>query len=131
MRIVSVIETTATIETCKGVTISFGPIDDDRWDIYESNTGEYVGVLGVDEVGMFVEAAINEAYQRKGIATAVIRYLVEQFERSFYFWTPDGHSHEDSRYLSTQGAALANSLVNAGLAKWIGSDESYSGDEYN
>ena len=71
---------------------------------------------------MVVGAEIKQNYQRKGIVTAVIRYLVEECRREFYFWPPDGHTYDDARHLSIEGAYLANSLVEKGLAHWINVD---------
>lgn len=111
-----------------GVKITFDPSDGDRWEIFEAESAESIGYLEVDDKGMFVGANIQPIYQRKGIATVVVRYLVEHCGREFYFWLPDGQTYDDARHLSVEGAELANSLIEAGLASWI-DNEPYREDE--
>lgn len=105
-----------------GVKITFDSYDCDRLEIFEAESAEPIGYLEVDDRGMFVGANIQSKYQRKGIATVVVRYLVEHCGREFYFWRPDGQTYDDGRHLSVEGAELANSLIQAGLASWIDND---------
>lgn len=111
-----------------GVRITFDPSDGNLWEIFEAESAESIGDLEVDDKGMFVGANIQPTYQRKGIATAIVRYLVEHCGRKFYFWLPDGQTYDDARHLSVEGAELANSLIKAGLASWI-VNEPYGEDE--
>lgn len=74
------------LTTTSGLDIEFDPENsDDSWEIFDANSGARIGRLGVDTDDMFVEADILPAYQRKGVATAIVRYLVSNEGRKFSF----------------------------------------------
>jgi len=77
---------------------------------------------------MFVGADMEPEYQRTGIATQVVRCLVEKYGVEFYFWPSDGQTYADARNLSTEGAEWANFLVKENLATWINNDSYYEED---
>jgi hypothetical protein len=104
--------------TCE-LTVCFDPDQHPEWDIIDKKTGLKIGSLGVDDEGMVLHVEINADYQRRGIATAVFRYLVEECGYEFSFWPPDGLTYDDGRHLSEEGASLANSLVRKNLARWV------------
>ena len=107
------------IKTNRGTRVKIDPDDDLQWEIFEADSRTKIGFLDVDGEGMIVGVEIAKKHQRKGIATAVIKYLVEECGYEFYFWPPDGQTYNDARHLSEEGARLANSLVKMGLARWI------------
>ncbi|KEZ79114.1 hypothetical protein C41B8_00155 [Salinisphaera hydrothermalis C41B8] len=108
-----------TLKAKGGIKIKFDPEEDLDWDIFDAQSNKKIGRIEIDDEQMVVGADISQEYQRKGIATAVIKYLVEECGCEFYFWPPDGLTYNDARHLSVEGANLANSLVEKGLAKWI------------
>lgn len=108
-----------TLKAKGGIKIKFDPEEDLDWDVFDVQSNKKIGRIEIDDEQMVVGADISQEYQRKGIATAVIKYLVEECGREFYFWPPDGQTYSDARHLSVEGANLANSLVEKGLAKWI------------
>lgn len=102
-----------------GIVVEFDPDSDPRWDIFEGTSHERIGYLEVDIDNMFVGAELAPLYQRKGIATAVVRYLVHELGYRFTFWPPDGQTYEDARHLTIEGAAWANQLISQDLAAWV------------
>ena len=108
-----------TVVSDDGVKVKFDRDELFQWDIFEAQSNRKIGSLEVDCDGMVVGADIDKQHQRKGIATAVVKYLVEECAREFYFWPPDGQTYDDARHLSEEGVCLANSLVRKRLAHWI------------
>lgn len=102
-----------------GIQIEFDSENSDStWDIFDSTSGTFVGRLEVDIDDMLVGADILPDFRRKGVATAVVVYLVTREGRQFTFWKPDGQTYEDARHLTIEGAAWAHSLVQQGFASW-------------
>lgn len=102
-----------------GFKIGFNAEESNDWEIFDAQLNARIGVLAVDEDGLFIEANIENGYQCKGVATAVVRYLVKECGRSFFFWKPDGLTYDDARHLSQEGAKWASKLVAQGLARWV------------
>lgn len=63
-------------------------------------------------------ANVEIEFQRKGIGTAMIKQAVEWYG-AIYFSKAQRYYHDrfqgDTRYLSTEGAALANSCLRKGI----------------
>lgn len=108
--------------TEKGVKISFNPEECCEWDIYEAYTGKKIGTLEVNQDWMVCRADIDEQFQRKGVATTVVKHLVK-CGAEFRFWPHDGLTYDDGRHLSEEGAAWAQKLVEQGLAEIISEDQ--------
>jgi hypothetical protein len=108
-----------TLDIADGLRISFDPDHPLGWDIFDADLGSKIGCIQADSDGMVTLADVTEDYRRRGIATAVIRYLVEEYGYEFSFWPPDGNAYPDGRHLSDDGCRLANSLVEKGLAHWV------------
>jgi hypothetical protein len=107
-----------------GVRVRFDPDECYSWEIFDVESNRKIGWLRFDDDGMCVGAEIESTYQGKGIATSVIKYLVDNYRYEFYFWPPDGQTYDDGRHLSIEGAKLANSLVRKNLARWINTEPS-------
>lgn len=108
-----------TLKSHGQVEFNLDPDDYPSWIIYETQFGKKIGSLEVNLDGIFVGADISLHYQRKGIATKAVQYLVEEYDYQFFFWPPDGQTYDDARHLSVEGAKLANSLISKGLAQWV------------
>jgi hypothetical protein len=108
-----------TLDIADGLRISFDPDNTLGWDIFDADSGSKIGCIQADSEDMITLAQVTEGYRRRGIATAVIKHLVHEYGYEFSFWPPDGNTYEDGRHLSEEGACLANSLVEKGLARWV------------
>lgn len=120
-----------TLTSQGGVKVKFDPDEFSRWDIFDAESNQNIGFIEVNDDGMVVGADIKSTYQKKGIATEVVKYLVNNYDYSFYFWLPDGHTYEDARHLSVEGCKLANSLVKKGLAQWINTEPDFENEDHN
>lgn len=118
-----------TLVSESGVRVRFAPDECSRWEIFDAESNQKIGWIEIDDEGMCVGADIELKYQRKGIATAVVKYLVDNYDYDFCFWPPDGQTYIDGRHLSVEGAKLANSLVRKGLAKWINTEPSHEDED--
>jgi GNAT superfamily N-acetyltransferase len=72
---------------------------------FDAQTNKNIGCLEADDEGIVIGSNISPEYQRKGIATAVIEYLLNECGLEFYFWPPDGNRYNDARHLSEEGAS--------------------------
>lgn len=119
-----------TLVTEFGVKVRFDADECYRWEIFDVESNRRIGLLEFDDNGMCIGAEIESKYQGKGIATSVIKYLVENYQYDFFFWPPDGQTYADGRHLSIEGAKLANSLVRKNLARWINTEPSIVEDDF-
>lgn len=108
-----------TLNSNTDTKFSFDPDEHGNWKVIHAESGDTIGLFETDDDGMFTSADISPKYQRQGIATKVIGYLVEEYDVEFYFWKPDGLTYDDGRHLSQEGAEWASYLIDKKLAFWI------------
>lgn len=77
-------------------------------DLYEDDNGRY-WVNNVE---------VNDQWQRRGYGRLLIREAADHYGATIYFskqTNQEARDNDDTRHLSTEGAALANSCVSHGL----------------
>lgn len=117
------------IEISEKLTIGFETDSHPTIQIYDNKTNKVIGSIEFNDDYLVVGANIETEYQKKGIATHVVRSLVKDYGMNIYFWKPDGIAYDDGRHLSEEGANLACSLIEKGLAKWKNEDWEYYDDD--
>lgn len=78
-----------------------------------------IGTIRCDEESfMLLEADINKEYQKMGIASKCIETISKGVGRLLLGHVHDGHSYDDGRHLSIEGAALVSRMVEKKYMRW-------------
>ena len=78
--------------------------------------------IGEDDESYLVAGIhVEDRYQNKGIATALIKEFSRQNNDATIYFRPDtGQVWADGSHLTIHGAHLAHSMISKGLAYWLG-----------